>query len=132
MASKIVGINYSKLYQKKSKLEIEAMFNNYVYNPRYLVAEDNSKILGFAGYIQSWMDYNFYQMFWVNVLPEHQGKGIGTTLVKRIIQLIKNKKDAYFILLTTTKPKFYERFGFKIMMKYRNNYVLMILDLKKK
>jgi hypothetical protein len=65
VASRIVGINYSSKYQRLSKLEIEAMFKNYTGAPRYLVAEDGGKIVGFAGHIQSWMDYNIYQIFWV-------------------------------------------------------------------
>jgi len=56
----------------------------------------------------SWMDYNIYNIFWVNVSPIHQGKGIGTALIEKIIKIIKRKK-AKIILLTTSKPKFYSK-----------------------
>lgn len=129
--SKIVGMNYSKKYGKRAKLEIEAMFKNYVYKPEYFVAEHNGKIMGFAGCIQSWMDYSIYQIFWVNVLREYQGKGTGTLLVERALRVIKKKREAKFVLLTTKKPSFYRKFGFRILIKIGKNEYLMSLNLKK-
>jgi N-acetylglutamate synthase-like GNAT family acetyltransferase len=117
-ASKIVGINYSKKYELLSRKELTAMFRNYAYPPEYIVAEEDGKIIGLAGYIPSWMDYHVYNIFWVNVEPEHQGNGIGTMLIEHIITRIRKIKGhmvAHMILLTTTRPKFYKRFGFKIL-----------------
>jgi N-acetylglutamate synthase-like GNAT family acetyltransferase len=123
-ASKIVGLNYSKKDEALSKKEIEAMFEKYTYAPKYIVAEENKKIVGFAGYIMSWMDYHVYNIFWVNVAPEHQGKGIGTKLIKRaILEIQKNKsyKTANMIIITTNKPQFYEKIGFKILSELRES-----------
>lgn len=125
--SKIVGLNYSEEDERLSKHELKAMFKNYAIKPEYLAAELDGKIVGFAGYSQSWMDYHVYEIFWANVLPKYQNKGIGTALVRKIIQIIKNKRGedkAHLILLTTTSPKFYKRLGFKILKKN-----LMILEL---
>lgn len=131
-ASKIVGQNYSKKFEKASFKEMEAMFKNYVAKPHYIVAEDKDEIIGLAGYMQSWIDYNVYDIFWVNVTPSHQRKGIGFALVKRVIEIIKKKK-ASIILLTTSKPKFYaKKFKFKTLTKFKNNkYDLMSLKLGK-
>lgn len=131
-ASKIVGQNYSKKFERMSFMEMEAMFKNYVVRPQYVVAEEKGEIVGLAGYIQSWMDYNIYNIFWVNVSPAHQGNGIGSALVKKIIDIIK-KKDAEMIMLTTSKPKFYsEKFKFKTLSKFKSDkYDLMSLKLKK-
>jgi ribosomal protein S18 acetylase RimI-like enzyme len=131
-ASRIVGLNYSKEFEKRSKCEIRAMFKNYEGKPKYLVAEHNGKIAGFAGYIQSWVDYHIYEIFWVNVTPEYQNRGVGTKLVRKIIKIIKSKRGedkAHFILLTTTSPNFYKRLGFEILLKFKKNNYLMALEL---
>lgn len=132
LLSKIVSLNYSKKFGENSKKEILAHFENKTIPPQYLVAEENGKIMGFAGYIQSWMDYSVYNLFWVNIHPDFQGKGIGKKLVSTVIKKIKNvrgQNKAKMILLTTTKPKFYsDNFGFKIMSNLGKDEFLMGLS----
>ena len=135
-ASKLVGLNYSKNYEKSSKKEIGATFTNSVIPPKYLVAEEKGKVIGFGGYIQSWMDYSVYNIFWVNVHPKEQGKGIGTKLVRALIDKIKgagSKKNPPRLILitaTTENTRFYEkRFGFKKMFFF-DDYHLMGLGIK--
>lgn len=130
-ASKIIGQNYSKQFEKSSVKELEAMFKNHAVKPKYIVAEEKSKIIGLAGFIQSWLDYDIYEIFWVNVSPSFQGKGIGTALIKKIIQIIKIKKPKT-ILLTTSKPELYaKKFNFKTLAKFKTDkHDLMFLRLK--
>ncbi|MFA5211349.1 MAG: GNAT family N-acetyltransferase [Patescibacteria group bacterium] len=128
-ASRIIGQNYSKLYEKKSLLELEAMFKNHAVIPNYLVVEEKEEIVGLAGYVQSWMDYNIYEIFWVNVLPQYQRMGIGTMLVKKILNIIKKSNSEATILLTTDKPMFYsKKFNFKILSTFEKaKEYLMVL-----
>ena len=44
-ASKIVGLNYSKKYEKLAMKEIGLMFKNKYMSPEYIVAEDKGKII---------------------------------------------------------------------------------------
>jgi len=77
------------------------------------------------------MDYDIYNIFWVNVSPAYHGQGIGTALVQRIINIIKKKK-ARMILLTASKPEFYsKKFKFEILSEFKSDkYALMALKLK--
>lgn len=113
----IVRKNYSLLEAKQAKLEILEMFKNGVIKPQYFVAESKG-IVGFGGFIKSWMNDGVYNIFWINVAPEEQKKGVGKSLVQKLIVEIKKKKDSKLILLTadTTKgnDKYYGNlFGFK-------------------
>lgn len=136
-AAKIVGVNYSKEYEKSSTLEIKDMFGKSAVKPVYYAAEEKGKIVGFAGFIQSWMDYNIYQIFWVNVLPSEQGRGVGKMIVAKIITEIKKKKNANLILLTADEKvkndKYYKKhFGFKKLARFSDQtYQLMGLSLEK-
>ena len=111
--------------------EILAMFKNYVIKPIYYVAEDKWEIKWFAGFIISRMDYRIYNIFWVNVDPKYQRQGIGTKLIEKVLTTIKSYKGKFkakTVLLTTTKPTFYEKFGFKKLKEYKKNDYLMSLD----
>lgn len=129
-ASVIVGKNYNKKYEKSSCLELKEMFGKGAVKPIYFVAEEKGKILGFAGFMQSWMDYNVFTIFWVNVLPEFQKQGIGKKLVTKVIGEIRKKKEVKLIILTTTYPKYYNKcFGFKAISRVADDYDLMMLPL---
>ena len=114
-AAHVIRRNYSASDARKAKLEFEAMFGDSPVKPTYLVAELNKEAVGIVGYVQSWMDYRAYEVFWVNVLPEHQSQGIGTRLMTHVLALLRKKKPA-FILLTARNHRygFYKKkFGFK-------------------
>jgi predicted N-acetyltransferase YhbS len=128
-AAKLVGLNYSKLYEKRALREIKEMFKSSAIKPTYIVAEQKNKIIGLAGYIESWMDWNVYHIFWINVAPGHQGKGIGQALIKKIISIVR-KKDVNLILLTSDIPNYYKKLGFKSLQKFRKKNYLMSLKLK--
>ncbi len=134
-ASRIVGKNYSKNYEQLAKKEFREMFGKSYGSPLYFVAKDKGNIVGVAGFIQSWMDYSVYEIFWVNILPERQKQGIGKEMVSRIICEIKKKKNAEVILLTANQevgnPTYYKKqFGFKSLQKFGKSYQLMSLSLR--
>ncbi len=135
-ASVIVGENWSKRYQRTSAVEMKAEFANKVYPPKYVVAEEGGEVVGLGGYIQSWMDYHVYNIFWIAVEPRQQGRGIGTKIVRKIISDIKKKigeSSAHMVLLTTDKPRFYsKKFGFRILASFGDmEHKLMGLKLNK-
>jgi predicted N-acetyltransferase YhbS len=131
----IVGRNYpeeAEKYVASATLELHAMFGDAPIKPGYFVAVHDDQILGFAGFMQSWMDYNIYNVFWVNVDPKHQRQGIGKELVRTVIDAIRLDANACMILLTTTSPKYYaDHFGFKALQPFMDGeYQLMSLSLE--
>jgi predicted N-acetyltransferase YhbS len=128
-AAAIIGKNYSQEWEKRATPELREMFSEAVIRPMYYVCEDAGSIIGLAGFIQSWMDYNVFQIFWVNVAPERQREGIGRELVWTLIDEIKKREEASLIQLTTDSPRYYSaHFGFKSVDSFmRKTYQLMTL-----
>jgi len=131
-AYKIIKENYpSKGWIKNAPKELRAMFSDCAVKPKYFVAEQNNQIIGCAGYTQSWMDYDVYEIFWVNIKPNFQKMGIGSLLIKRLIKEIKSNKGARLILLTTTIDEFYKKLGFKSLDIFDvDGFQLKYLDLQ--
>ncbi len=120
--AEIVRLNYAKKYEKLATAEVQEMFKKSSMPPKYYVVENQEKIIGFAGYNQSMIDYGIYQMFWVNVHPKWQKKGIGKLLVTKVINEIKRKKESNLIILTADNTNgnedYYKKnFGFKRIQK---------------
>lgn len=133
-AAAIVGRNYSAEYEETSAREFRDMFGTAAIRPSYVVAEQDAMIIGVAGFIQSWMDYNVYNIFWVNVDPSCQRQGIGTQLIERVLHDIRAQPDPRLILLTTDSPAYYrDRFGFAELHTFMDGtYQLMCLSLEQK
>ena len=94
-----------------------------------VTARENNNLIGLIRIIGD-STYEYY-ISEVMVLPEYQGKGIGTKLMKATLDYCK--KDGFMkIFLTAAKgrEKYYRRFGFKIT----NYNVMRILskELEKK
>lgn len=115
-------------YHKRISIELTAMFVDTTNPPQYFVIEKEQKVIGFAGFSQSWMDYDVYEVYWVNIDPQYQRHGLGSVLINRIIEEVCNRNGAR-ILLTTTSPAFYEQFGFTVFEKMPGEYSLMMLRL---
>jgi predicted N-acetyltransferase YhbS len=126
----IVRTNYSVAFAKSAAKELKEMFGSAHIKPLYFVAEEKGEIVGFAGCVESWVDYGTYEIFWLNVAPEKQRRGIGKKLVATILTELKKRKPD-LVLLSTTAPDYYKKhFGFRtlaIMTEYR----LMGLKMKK-
>jgi ribosomal protein S18 acetylase RimI-like enzyme len=93
--------NFKKYFQKKSKDEI------------FIVAEKNKKIIGYANIGKSKKDRELLRIY---VSPNIMGKGIGSSLIKRIEKFLKSKKAKRYIVYPHAKNKiaanFYVKSGF--------------------
>lgn len=133
VCAKIAGMNFWEHLEKSAFKEIQETFNKKdPLPPQYIVVEEKGKIIWFAGFINAWMDYNIYEIFWVNIHPDYQGQWIGTKLVEKVISHIKKHQNVLKILLTTKKPWFYqEKFWFREISQLKEDEVLMELNISR-
>ena len=122
--TKIIARNYSQKSASNAREEISGTFSRDPYRPRFIVCEKEGRIRGFGGYSQSRINYHIYEIFWLNVDPQYQNRGMGTKMMRELISQIKSKKGEYsaasIILLTSTNPNYFsKRFGFKTLQKSR-------------
>ena len=129
----IIQKNWPKYPKTLARKELEEMFSTALIKPTYIVAEEHKEIVAFAGFSPSWRDNLIFNMFWINVHPEHKGKEIGSKLITAVIDNIQNIKNpqAKLILISTEMPSFYKKFGFrKKGPAYDKKYVVMSLRLR--
>ena len=76
-----------------------------------VTAWDGSTLIGFTRVIS---DLTFRATIWdVIVRPSHQGRGIGTALMRAVLDHPDLKTVTQFFLLTADKHSFYEHLGFR-------------------
>lgn len=95
---------------------------------KFLVAETDNKIIGYAVYspvfCASNQTVNGYILAPLAVLPEHQRKGVGCKLIKKGKEILSD--NGVDILLVYGDPRYYEKFGFtrEVAKKFTPPYQL--------
>jgi predicted N-acetyltransferase YhbS len=106
------------------------------YAPKFFVADvgdvrERVGIIGFAAYQRSMRMHGAFDLIWLAVHEQYQGKGVGTALTKfRIEEIKKQHADAVNISLVTQKPEYFGRFGFMRVVHLGNDWVEMVRILK--
>lgn len=95
----------------------------------YFVAELDGKVVGSCGVYESPATWYISELTWVMVNPKVQRSGIGTALVKRVIEEAK-KRHSDLLILSAKIPSYYRRFGFRKLQPFRTKNWLMGLDLR--
>ena len=112
---------YDVFFQSEGKQEgltlqeLTLQLTDQIQNPSILgiKAHSNNEILGglFLTQLQFQEGIQAYLLAPVGVHPNHQGKKIGTQLIKYAVQYIKSQETPF--LMTYGDPKYYSRFGFQ-------------------
>jgi len=83
----------------------------------FLIAEQNDKDLGFAGFSLDNPEQHIYKLHKLYVLPSAHGKGIGKLLMNEVVNIAKNAGGLSLELNVNRNNKaadFYRYAGFKI------------------
>lgn len=101
-----------KMYNK-GELEKQLMEGH-----TFLIAEEGTKHLGFAGYSISNHEKRIFKLHKLYVMPNNQGKGVGKILMNEVYNLVK-KAGASALQLNVNKhnaaKNFYLKAGFTII-----------------
>lgn len=99
--------------------------------PMVIIVEKNGEILGSASIVEHDMDTHTHLSPWLaNVYVKRQSrrKGIGTILVKRILEESTKLGIKALFLFTPDRSQFYEKFGWKTIeepvYKHQKVYVM--------
>jgi ribosomal protein S18 acetylase RimI-like enzyme len=117
-AALIVRQNWGEGLYYNSILEMREMFGAARWKPHYIVTTVGDKVVAYAGFKVSWLLWNIWELIWINVLPEYQGRGVGKLLTEKRLQILHDEEDAKLIMLMTQKSTFFTQFGFKTINIY--------------
>ena len=89
-----------------------------------LLAEENGKVLGFAmGHMEQYDDLTAYDLVEIVITAEHQGKGLGTQLMRELERRVK-ELGAAMVQLQAVNDEKHERFYGKLGFYNAGNFVL--------
>lgn len=97
---------------KPSELVVaEEVIDSYLHDPRWsgyhtLVAEVDSTIAGYICYGTTPLTEGTWDIYWMAVAPEKQGKGIGSSLMAFAENQIKKARGRLIIIETSAKPQY--------------------------
>lgn len=84
----------------------------------YLILSENDIPMGFASHCPSDTDQNTYHLKKVFILPEGQGKGFGTRLIRHIEEIARNRKSEFLTLFVNRRnpaQELYKKLGFDVI-----------------
>ena len=114
---------------KRVAAEIHNELTNH--NIHYCVALARDRVVGFAGWAKSHIDYDIAEFVWCNVLADFRGRGIGRLLTDYRLADIR-AAGFKAVVCGTMVPLIYAAYGFKSLGIYdwaHGKTHLMVLTL---
>lgn len=81
---------------------------NYADDHHAIVLEENGEILGFAYYAPAEMTDRTWQLYWIVVRKDQQGRGVGGRLLRYVEDDLRNHRNARLLLIETGSVPHYE------------------------
>jgi GNAT superfamily N-acetyltransferase len=101
---------------------LEAFKDDWWGKPHYYVATIDDQIVGMAGYVQSWLDWDTFEFFWLSVRKSMYKKGIGKMLNNYLEEQVKNSssiKNDITILFSCTRNlvEYHKKNGYNVLLE---------------
>lgn len=97
---------------------------------RWLLAEDDGVLAGYTCFDRVPFSKLSFELFWIAVLPERQGTGLGRELIGRTMSFARAKGGTQIFAETSSRPPrtaaraFYEHIGFTEAARFPDFYDL--------
>jgi N-acetylglutamate synthase-like GNAT family acetyltransferase len=130
----IIAQTFAKEDAATAKGELIAIMKGASCEHIFLVAFIDGAMVGLAGLVQSWLDFNAYEILWVGVRPGLQGLGVGQTIIKELLKQagsIKGRSAVRTILLSTEAVGFFKKCGFTSIAPLTTGGDLMMMNIGK-
>ncbi len=98
--------------------------------PVFIVAIAYGQVIGFMGFRSTNMDMGSYCMFWFMVDPKFQRQGVGKAMMQYALGHLREQRagSKWNVMLITSKPDYFQRFGFTSTATLANKKSLMLLE----
>ena len=119
---KYVELNWGKWDEDAQKDMFKEFINTYGKDIKIIMI-DNIRI-GF--YHGEYIDNNGYEIGNICIIPEYQGRGIGTKILKE--EIAKHSDKNIYLRFFKQNPvgKLYERLGFEMLEEMKFHYKMML------
>jgi ribosomal protein S18 acetylase RimI-like enzyme len=109
---------------------LETAFSNTPASAAYtfLVARDGQALKGFACYGPTPLTSGTFDLYWIGVARDAQGRGVGSALLKRVEQEVCARGARLLLIETESRDayraaqRFYERHGWTLEARIRDFY----------
>lgn len=94
------------------------------------IFDDNNTVLGYHCTGKRPLTDGVYDLYWIVVAPDTQGKGVGSKLLQHAENLVKEKKGRWLLAETSSKESylftrnFYEKHNYKIVTQINDFYTV--------
>lgn len=108
--------NAGEGYRTLAIEDIASAFRDETRPYTFMIALDDGKIIGCAGFAKESFAPGLWGISWMNVSSERRSKGIGGQLLESCIAEISKRNNGPFTAILATLPgksKLYERHGFQ-------------------
>jgi len=84
-----------------------------------VVEDEKPQVVGYLAYGPTPLTNGTYDLYWMAVSPEYQGKGYGKELVRWLEEKIRADKGRMIIIETSSQPKYEPTRRFYLNLDYR-------------